>query len=462
MLFWLVVIVALATFLIGDPRSSWLLGGLIILGMLTPAILKTHEHTHPFFVDKLWPLFWCCSLPVWVLLVQFATGLLQQPLTLIHSDQTDYFQLSPTAAWLPASTAAGSAWVTLIGFCAAYLVALMIFLIPKSRAFFERLLPLLCSLAVSMTLLGYLQYGLGLANPILTKGTGLNDFFAFFPYDGHWAAFATLWCTACVSMALLSTRYEDSPTFVQSRAPWYLTGAALLAGTGFLLDNPLPAFMLLVTFSVMLLIVSVEFLSRSKDPHRHAVGISSGLAACFCFAASIYRLFQPGAAVENTSLLRQAAWDMFQANPIFGWGPESYARMLPFYANDLLQGERFVHSTSDLLQLLAELGVFGALIFFGFFSSFLYRYLAGKHDIKLTNHLLIGCAAVVILAGWDSPFMSPTVSFSFFLLFFSAMRWADLSRNRVDDVDAARPQLVTPASLRRVPFFIEPDQKKNK
>jgi hypothetical protein len=93
---------------------------------------------------------------------------------------------------------------------------------------------------------------------------------------------------------------------------------------------------------------------------------------------------------------------------------------------------------------------------------FLYRYFAGKHDIQLTNHLLIGCAAVLILTLCDSPFMSPSVFFSFFLLFFTAMRWADISRNKLDDLDAMRPQLATPASLRRVPFFTDNYKDKNK
>jgi hypothetical protein len=49
--------------------------------------------------------------------------------------------------------------------------------------------------------------------------------------------------------------------------------------------------------------------------------------------------------------------------------------------------------------------------------------------------------------------MSPAVFFSFFTIFFIALRWAELSRNKIDEVDAHRPQLVTPDAKRRVPFF---------
>jgi hypothetical protein len=49
--------------------------------------------------------------------------------------------------------------------------------------------------------------------------------------------------------------------------------------------------------------------------------------------------------------------------------------------------------------------------------------------------------------------MSPAVFFSFFTIFFIALRWAELSRNKIDEVDARRPRLVMPDAKRRVPYF---------
>jgi hypothetical protein len=49
--------------------------------------------------------------------------------------------------------------------------------------------------------------------------------------------------------------------------------------------------------------------------------------------------------------------------------------------------------------------------------------------------------------------MSPAVFFSFFTIFFIALRWAELSRNKIDEVDARRPPLVMPDAKRRVPYF---------
>ena len=58
--------------------------------------------------------------------------------------------------------------------------------------------------------------------------------------------------------------------------------------------------------------------------------------------------------------------------------------------------------------------------------------------------------------------MSPAVYFSFFTIFFIALRWADLSRNKIDEVDAYRPQLVTAETVRRVPFFNKQYKEKEK
>lgn len=461
-LFGILLLLSLLVYWVADPRSFWLLGCLLILGCLTPLILKTHEHTHPFFIDLLWPKFWICAAPACLLTLQFIIGLTQNPLSTLTLDKSNYHILEPVNLWRPTSAVDPGAWLVMLGFSAAYILTTSLYIVPKSRSFFERSLPWLCFGAVLVGVFGYIQKGLALDAPLFTRGTGADDFFAFFPYDGHWAAFATLWCCACISMAILTGRYHDSPIFIHSTGPWYLTGGALLGASGFLVEAPLPSALLLLTLSIMLLLLAIEFSARSKDIHRTPIAISCGLAACLSFAGGIIRIFQGEAFSEQTGALRSAAWRMFQDNPVFGWGIDSYGNLLPFYGSDLLLGQRSERAASDLLQFLAEFGLFGGLIVLGILVAFILRYLRGRHNIHLTNHILIGCGAILILACVDSPFMSPAVFVSFWILFFSALRWAEVSRSKIDEVDAARPQLVTPASQRRIPFFNKPYQDRKK
>ena len=57
--------------------------------------------------------------------------------------------------------------------------------------------------------------------------------------------------------------------------------------------------------------------------------------------------------------------------------------------------------------------------------------------------------------------MSPAVCLSFFIVFFAALRWGDLSRNQVDKVDA-KPDLIIDQSKRSVPFFTKDDDEQFK
>jgi O-antigen ligase len=144
---------------------------------------------------------------------------------------------------------------------------------------------------------------------------------------------------------------------------------------------------------------------------------------------------------------------MWIDKPLFGWGFDSFDDLLPFYGSDFLISQNYDRAGSDLLQALAELGLIGTLLPIMVLGILLVRYFRGKCNIQLTNHFLIGCGAVLLMGLVDSPFMSPAVHLSFFIILFSGLRWADLSRNNADEVDAPSPPLVTSKSLRKVPFY---------
>jgi hypothetical protein len=107
---------------------------------------------------------------------------------------------------------------------------------------------------------------------------------------------------------------------------------------------------------------------------------------------------------------------------------------------------------SDLLQISAEFGLFGLVLLAGSIGIYLYRLAHLGRFSLLAAVLLVGCAAVLSLACIDVPFMSPAVTISFLLMAFSALRWSELGAMSSDEIDAARPTLVTPESQRLVPF----------
>ena len=435
----------------------------MIVGSFCPVILKTHENTHPFLIDTLWRRFWLLTAPLWLLGLQYVTGFLQPSVATIQFDDQTLQSLRAINPWLPASGGDGSNWLVALGFASVYLAALNLFIIPKSLAYFERILPKLCLLASLVGIFGLLQKAAGLQQPLLTHGTGSSDFFAIFPYEGHWAAFATLWCAACVAMALLSTRYEDSGDFVDSTGPWYLCGATILGASGFTLSARWPASILLLSYAALLLLVAISLMSRQRDKHRIQIATGCGLLGIAAFSSAINRIFEYTPTNQTFANLRQAAYEMFCDRILWGSGLESFQQLIPFYADDLILTDRHQRAASDVLQSLAELGLLGSLLFPAIIVYLLIRYIRLKRNVLLTNQMLIGCAGVLALSLVDSPFMSPTVFLSFFIVFFSALRWADLSRVDVDAVDALnRPQLVTPESKRQVPFFTGKHNEKEK
>jgi hypothetical protein len=435
LLFSIILIAASVGFWFADPRSGWLLGFFLIVGCLSPFVLKTHQDSHPFIVTRLWPGFWLYTSPVWILLLQSSIGLLQDPISVITIEGDSFLTLNKASPLLPVSTGFEESWLPLLGLSSIYLVAVNLFIVPKSKVFFERLLPWLCLGSVLVCIFGYIQTALDLDAPLLTKGTGANDFFAFFPYEGHWAAFACLWTAANFGMARLKMPYRENKQFIDSIGPWYLTGGSLLGTSAFLIEAKWPATVLMLTFSLMLMLMSVAFFKSKTDPHRRALFTICGLASVLIFIAGIFKLLGDSPQSETRGYLRQAAYDMFMDRPLFGWGFDSFNQLLPFYGNDFLLSENYKRAGSDLAQILAELGLVGALCAAAIMIAILIRYFKGKADSSLTNHLLLGCGAVALLSIVDSPFMSPAVHLSFFVILFTALRWADLCQNEADQVD---------------------------
>lgn len=440
-------------FFYADPRSGWALGIYMSAAPLCLVALKIHESSHPFFIELLWPRFWLICAPIGLLFVQFTAGLAQSPLQEIEIEKTTYLSLNSINPWLPTSTAAHANWLPLFSFGALYLIACSLFLIPKSRHFFEQLLHSLCRLAIWLSIFGYIQKALPLEAPLLTPGTGQTDFFAFFAYDGHWAAFALLWCVTCGAMTLLVLRSEPIHNILKSRGRLYLMGTFLLGGSGFFVEARWPAALLLLTFAGVLIQLVGSFWKESHDRHRKKIISVCALVALLALTGSTLRILEPSSSTASAPMLQQAALQMFLDSPWFGWGAESFQQLVPFYIDDALVTMRYERANSDLLQFSAEFGIFGISVAVITLMILMRRYFIGRTDIKLTNQLLFSCVGLLFMAGLDSPVMSPAVFISFWILFFTALRWADLTRNRVDEVDAApRPTFVTPASQRKVPF----------
>ncbi|MGC6455740.1 MAG: O-antigen ligase family protein [Coraliomargaritaceae bacterium] len=459
---WLLIISSVAVLYPGQPRSYWLLGFFLIIGALTPVLLKTHEVTHPFFIDRLWQRFFLLSAPLCILILQFLGGLLQNPLDVIVVDNHSFHQLVPINLYLPTTTEAQSTWFTLFAFGSIYIFCSAVFFIPKSLAYFERVLPILCLIASLVGVFGFMQNISGSLAPFYARDHSSTDYFSIFAYDGHWAAYALLWMTACFCFAIRHLQFENHLPITKTMAPWYLSGALLLGYSGLFIQSRFPSSILLLYFSFLTILYTIIYFKRNKISYRR---ISFTLVALVLIViasgVALQRLLHPQAFDLTASSLRQSALRMFLDNPLFGWGVDSFSHLGVFYQGDLLLGNPHERAFSDIFQMFAEFGLIGMIPISTLIIWLLIRYLSDRCHYLLSNLLLAACFGVCLIAFVDSPFMSPAVFLSFLILFFSALRWTDLSRKSVDEVDA-HTVVVTDSTLRRVPVYSGPKNEKFK
>lgn len=455
----ILILCSLAVLYPGQPRSNWLICFFFIIGALTPVLLKTHEFTHPFFIDKLWSRFGLLIAPFLLLQFTYIIGLFQAPLVSVLLEETTYRQLVPINIFQPTSTEPNSTWIALLGFGCIYAISLTVLIIPKSIAYFERVLPWFCLIASLIAVFGYMQKIGGHDAPFYAREHPSDDYFSIFAYDGHWAAYALLWMTACFGFTFLTLAYAKNIPFSKTMAPWYLSGALLLGYSGFFVQSRFSSSLLLLYFSIFATLFTLSYLKR---PIARALKIKVGIASTLLIAlpagVALQRLMQPHPFDSTAVGLRQAAYRMFLDNPLFGWGMDAFTHLSQFYQSDLLLSQSHERAFSDILQMLAEFGLVGSIPIILLFLWQLLRYFRGPNAQVLPNLLLAACFGIVLLSFVDSPFMSPAVFMSFLILFFSALRWTELSRASVDVVDTDTV-VVTNSNLRKVPFYTGPKKE---
>ena len=166
---YIMILIAFSTSIIAaDPRSFWSLGTFIILAPLCIANTKLHELVHPFQIDHLLIRYGLLLLPAVLIALQFMIGLIFPTTETLQIKEEIFYIFTDTSKWLPVSTLPNklSTTITLFGFISIFILSLSLYVIPKSTIFFKRLLPKLCALAVFTAIIGYLQKGAGLSEPL--------------------------------------------------------------------------------------------------------------------------------------------------------------------------------------------------------------------------------------------------------------------------------------------------------
>jgi len=130
-------------------------------------------------------------------------------------------------------------------------------------------------------------------------------------------------------------------------------------------------------------------------------------------------------------ILYRDTWRMTAEKPWFGWGLDSYAHVFRIFNTQRtaeLQWWRvyYAEAHNDWLQSLAEVGFVGttllALLVLLPLTSLPWR----QVESVIPRYLLAGCALILLYAWLEFPFANPAVMLTFFAVFYSAIRYAEL------------------------------------
>lgn len=358
---------------------------------------------------------------------------------------------TPRWAWLPSSARPDLSLRELWQFNGIILSCYNVVLAVRRRRQIRLLIAVLCANALVLAVFGTFQKLAG-ADGI---GFGLVEvpqpyFFATFVYHNHWGAFLLLHLLACVALLqhkLAQGDYRDlrhSPLPAAAVTILYLAATAPLSGSR----------STTVLASASLAVIFVQALARivrRQNERRRSIfwPVAAMMLTAAAASGSIAYLSRDVIATrlritnEQLTELRQEdrpstrarlygdTWRMAVEKPVFGWGLESYEDVFRIFNTQRQKGHwrnqpQYREAHSDWLQAIAEVGFAGTgcLLALGLVP------LCGagmrlRHS-SLTRHLLAGCGVVLLYATVEFPFANPAVMITFWLLLYSAARYARL------------------------------------
>lgn len=117
------------------------------------------------------------------------------------------------------------------------------------------------------------------------------------------------------------------------------------------------------------------------------------------------------------------SWRMFTEKPLFGWGTGSFQREFPAFRDPGFEeygvSANTVHAHSEPLEILAENGIAGFLLFGG--AIYMLLLFSLKKKLSRLHWGVIASILVLLIEGLASVALRWTVSFSILVLFMSAI-----------------------------------------
>ena len=439
-----------------DSRSIWTSCFVLIIASSSIINIRIHEIVHPFIIDKLWTKLLYYNLPVIFLLITYfltALGTSIEPVTIADST---FLELKPPQNLLGTNVAFKDNWILFLSLISLFTLCTNLLLIPKSLYFINKFINWCCISVFFMALLGFVFKAADLAMPLFSSGTGQIDFFFYFPYDGGWAAFALLWTYASYAVSIIE--YEkNNLELTETNAPFYLALCAILSSTTLIIEASINSLFLSFAF-VHICILCYQYFKKRNEPALKLIRPYIFLLATGSALKGLHTFTGINANNQITENLKKSGLEMFADNPIFGWGINCFQKLSPYYNDAHLLNKNYEAIPSSVISLLLEFGLVGFIVICSYTLILYLQYIIKKQSNPFSNTLFFALFLIITLSFFDNPFYNLAVTFSFWIIGFLALRWAQLIYNRADEVDTQTKLLVSD-KLRNVPFVTNPKKE---
>lgn len=339
--------------------------------------------------------------------------------------RNDYLRFLPSTVW-PADTIGDFV------FKAGLILVGLNILLAKPRRRHQRLL--LAGIAANTAVLAFVGslYNLAGATKILGIVSSPNQhFFASFVYYNHWGGFAVLGAAAAAGLGIDYYRHSCG-------VPWRDTPALIyaVAALFILLSLPISGARASSAVGAVFVVVVALRLYVSKGPGNRrglitaiAMAASIALIATMTFfiagksadfmarkTAAEFADLQTGGIGDARIPIYKETWKLFLQKPVFGWGWHSYryafrrVQTLEFkMQTEQKEMSFFVDAHNDWLQLLAEMGLVGALLVLASVAGVTRVAACRWWRMSPSFEILTGLGCLGMLASVDFPFACPAI-----------------------------------------------------
>lgn len=373
-----------------------------------------------------------------------------------------YWWLAPVqhVGWLPSSVDAPfermNAWRILAILFGTWTIACALWVGISRRVSIQSILSAVAINGTLLALLGILQK-ITHAKGIFWIVTSAPSYFAStFFYKNHAGAYFNL--IFSIAITLMSWHHLHGLRRMQrsSPAPVYAFGAVMLAAMVVLTDSRTAIILLTGYGLASATILFISHLRANKGNTHPAVLALASITAALLIGATgwfinieksieqIRYITTPAGKkdhIESRVLARQATMDLYEANPVTGWGAGSFRHVFPLvqknYPNIYIVPRStnlqfaWDHAHNDYAQALAELGTVGFS-----FCSFIFVWFISKiirlRILKQPSYLLcfIGILLPLTHAWVDFPLYNCAILTTLCAAGVLLLRWAELETTR--------------------------------